>query len=131
VRNIALFILFLASAPSASSSPVAPNLPNGSIDCRHFYPRDTPIGFKGKTLIAVRRTKDGTMKEPRILNSSGSGALDKAATACVIATHMAPTTRNGVAIETELAFEIDWPRAVAYPALPDCVKNICAHGDRP
>lgn len=77
--------------------------------CMEEYPAiSVRLGEQGTTVLAFRITTAGTVKEPRILVSSGSDRLDAAALACVASWRYRPAVQDGKPIEVEWKAEVKW-----------------------
>jgi TonB family protein len=78
--------------------------------CGPFYPSMPELaGVEGTTLLLVRVTPDGGMKDPAIIQSSRDGDLDEAALACIAhAPLAAPLLHDGKPIEASWVVRVVW-----------------------
>lgn len=99
-----LALLVLIAAPAAADDPA--QLSDGA-ECQAFIPssvlKDTP---RGTATISYRVLADGSVAEPTVKRSSGSGELDNAARTCVAAWQYRPATRQGQAVDFDLTTKI-------------------------
>ena len=74
-----------------------------------YYPEiSRRLGEEGTTTVTFRITTEGTVKDPRILTSSGSDRLDQAALACVATWRYEPALKEGIPIEVPWKAEVVW-----------------------
>lgn len=78
--------------------------------CGPFYPSMPELaGVQGTTLLLVRVTQDGVMKDPAIIQSSHDGDLDEAGLACIAnAPRAAPLVHDGKPIEASWVVRVVW-----------------------
>ena len=78
--------------------------------CMEDYPAvSVRLGEQGTTVVGYRITTQGTVKDLRILESSGSERLDAATIACLANWRYHPATNEkGEPIEVEWKAKIDW-----------------------
>ncbi|HWY15981.1 MAG TPA: energy transducer TonB [Rhizomicrobium sp.] len=114
---LALGIAVNAGAQSVGASDVAGTQPSElQADSKHpgicgpFYPSMPELaGVQGTTLLLVRVTQDGAMKDPEIIQSSRDSDLDEAALACIAnAPRSAPLLHDGKPIEASWVVRVVW-----------------------
>jgi TonB family protein len=78
-------------------------------DCKELYPFwSRLIGDTGTTKLAFKVVGDGTVAEAKVLESSGSERLDRAAVECVSAWHYKPAIRQGQIADVEWQAAVRW-----------------------
>jgi TonB family protein len=78
--------------------------------CKQDYPADSvQLGEQGTTTVGYRITVQGTVKDPRVVVSSGSERLDGAALACVANWRYLPARdAKGEPVEVEWTAKVLW-----------------------
>lgn len=117
-RSAILFLMLSASASAQTATPpaasAAPQVSSSDAtvsgnDCLRLYPEaDFAAGTEGTTMLSVHLMKDGAVKNPRVVRSSGHEELDQAAIACLTGMRIAPLSHNGAALEVDVDAEMDW-----------------------
>jgi len=86
-----LAIFVLGAAAEAKAVPERPHV---------CPPPPEAQGKAGIVTVALTITAKGTVKDPAVLDSSGDGALDAAALACVREWRYKPASRNGRPVDS-------------------------------
>jgi TonB family protein len=81
----------------------------GSCPVRRYYPAVAiRRHLEGKTTVSYRIATDGTTKDAKITESSGTSILDQASLDCVGAYKYAPALHNGRPVEVDGVVSIVW-----------------------
>jgi TonB family protein len=92
--------------------------------CSPFHPQ-TLDGIDGTTVLSAHILANGTVSQSRIVSSSGSTDLDRAAVACLGAMHLSPLTRDGLPVEADWRMAVNWPTGRARTAREDSEGDSC------
>ena len=88
------------TGPDGAASPAAGNAPP------HYPHSAREAGREGRAVLSVVVTPDGTCKDLKIIESSGTPPLDQAALEAVRQWHFTPAIRDGSRIETTIRVPI-------------------------
>jgi len=135
----ALLIAFLAALPAwaQTSPPVVPgNVPRVvRSNCDAFAPQDA--GYSrgaAPTLVSVRITAEGEMRNPTLFQSSGNSERDKAALACADGYHIGYLSVGGRPADVDWVLARNWAGGGSGfgPAIPAGAQNkACSSGYEP
>jgi len=123
---------------ATGTGPVTPPVPLGSHDAEGFYPPESRrIGEEGNVIVSLVIQADGTVKDVKVVQSSGIQRLDEAAVLAASSWRFKPATQDGKPVAyrwvAQLAFKMRdsfWNAAAykiieapadAYPA--DALEN--------
>jgi len=130
-NSIAKEIVVTIEVPQSNSSqepPVALSAPNETrlisvvnhtpprmdpehplkIGQRHYPKESLRAREQGQCKVEVTVAADGSLKDPKILQSSGYPRLEKACLDALAGGRFKPATENGVPIEKTIAFPVVW-----------------------
>jgi TonB family protein len=136
MRVLILPLLLLpvcALAQSASSPAQMAPVPTdtGGVTCDPWYPAaERARGLDGETVVSVRIALDKTMHDPAVVRSSGSDALDKAATECLKHRTLDHITVAGSAAEVIWQIAVAWhhdSNSFFNPPLLSSDAALCAY----
>src|SRR5215469_9599879 len=128
-------LLTIPCAWAQSPPQTAPANTPARTNCDAFTPQN--IGYSpglGPTLVSVRITADGEMRDPTLFQSSGDGARDKAALACANGYHIGYVSVGGRPADVRwvLANNLTARGSSFGPAHPPGAENrACKSGFRP
>lgn len=78
-------------------------------NCRDEYPFFARIfAREGTTELAFTVSADGTVREVKIVKSSGHDSLDDAAKECVAKWHYRPAVKDGQLVDAPMTVKVDW-----------------------
>ena len=124
-------VLALVVVPQAWAQPPPPTAPGiapGVIPskCEAFAPRDASYSpARARTLISVRITAQGEMRDPTLFRSSGDDELDNAALACANGYQIGYVSVGGKPADVRWVLAQNWAaRGMAFgPAYPSGAQN--------
>jgi TonB family protein len=109
------------------SQPASAGRPHS---CVADYPAEAlRLGEEGATALGFKILTDGTVDAVKVLVSSGSKRLDKAAVNCVAGWHYRPAIKNGQLVETDWKASVKWTlpsHEAAKAAVPEPPKEAPA-----
>ena len=100
------------------SQPPALSRPENCRDDYPFFAR--VLDREGTTELAFMVSADGTVRDVKVVKSSGHEGLDDAATECVAKWHYRPAVRDGQLVDAPMTVKVAWnldePDSGAKPA---------------
>ncbi|HLY04976.1 MAG TPA: energy transducer TonB [Rhizomicrobium sp.] len=134
---LAIALLMVSRARAQSSDQIAPgNAPSFvRSNCTAFLPQNAAYsGAQAPTLVSVRITPDGEMRDPTLFQSSGDSERDRAALACADGYHIGYVSVRGRPTEVHwvLANNLTARGSNFGPAHPPGAQNkACKSSSRP
>lgn len=124
-------LLTLATVARAWAQPSPPTAPGNATrvvrsNCEAFAPQDAKYSSGlSATLVSVRITSQGEMRDPTLFQSSGDNELDKAALACADGYQVGYVSVGGKPAEVRWVLAHNWatPGSGFGPAYPPGVQN--------
>jgi TonB family protein len=94
--------------PYPSSVTPAAGIPGGHCDPSYYPASPTPLGDVQPTIVSFIVTVDGTVRDIKLVQSSGNVHLDNSATTCIGQWRYHPATQDGKPVEVAKKILIEW-----------------------
>lgn len=123
------FVMALLAVPQAWAQPSPPTAPAPTIvrsNCTAFAPQNVSYSpASAQTLVSVRITAQGEMRDPTLYQSSGDNELDRAALACANGYQIGYVSVGGQPAEVRWVLAHNWAaRGSGFgPAEPPGAQN--------
>ena len=97
-----------APFPSSVVPPVKISAGSPCAAVRHYPSAALAAGAQGTAIVSFVITTSGTVRDAKVVQSSGNDALDSASIECVLPWQFKPATQNGVPIEVVWSVRQNW-----------------------